>query len=323
MINFLKNKTAAIARLGLFGALMLINVSLFAQTTTGKDDSMNEYSKLAGAMVFILVAFLFVLFFILSAPKYNYSNARRKERYSFLAKLSNVLNKSVPIEKEKDIMLDHDFDGIKELNNSVPPWFNLLFYGSIVIAVIYFVNYHVIGSGNVMIDEYVNEVKIANDKREELIRTGAFINENNVVMLTEAADLDKGKQIFSTNCTPCHGPDAGGTVGPNLTDQHWIHGGGIKNVFTTIKNGVPAKGMISWQTMLTPKQMQQVGSYILSLQGTKPPTGKPPEGTLWVDSVKTTGNDSIKVNDSGKVKMDSVKVKSDTSKIKKDSIKTK
>lgn len=316
MKNFLNSKVIMIM-------MLIVNASVFAQTTAGKDESMNEYSKLAGAMVFLLVAFLFALFFILSTPKYKYSYERRKKGLSFIAKLSNILNRAVPIEKEKDIMLDHDFDGIKELNNSIPPWFNILFYGSIVIAVIYFVNYHVIGSGNVMVDEYVNEVKIANDKREELIRTGAFVNENNVVFLTDAAELDKGKQIYTNNCLPCHGPDAGGTVGPNLTDQNWIHGGGIKNVFTTIKNGVPAKGMISWQTMLTPKQMQQVGSYILSLQGTKPAIGKPPEGNIWVDSVKTTGNDSIKVTDTGKVKIDSVKTKTDTTKIKKDSIKTK
>lgn len=302
-------------------AMLFVNAGIFAQATTGHNDGMNEYSKLAGAMVFLLVAFLFILFFILSAPKYNYSAERRKERYSFLAKISAVLNRGVPIEKEKDIMLDHDFDGIKELNNTVPPWFNLLFYGTIVIAIVYMIDYHVLGSGNVMVDEYLNEVKIANDKREELIRTGAFINADNVTLVTDAAELEKGKQIWTVNCTPCHGPDGGGTVGPNLTDQNWIHGGGIKNVFTTVSNGVPAKGMISWKTLLTPKQIQQVSSYVLSLQGTKPANGKPPEGNIWVDSVKTTGNDSLKVTDSSKVKTDSVKMKTDTSKIKKDTIK--
>ena len=316
MKNFL-NKITAIA------ALLLMNAGIFAQVTPGQTGGANEYEKLAGAMVFLLVAFLFILFFILSAPKYNYSAERRREKFSFLKKISAVLNRSVPIEKEKDIMLDHDFDGIKELNNSVPPWFNLLFYGTIVIAIVYMIDFHVLGSGNIMVDEYLSEVKIANEKREELIRTGAFINENNVVLLKEAADLEKGKKIWDVNCTPCHGPDGGGTVGPNLTDENWIHGVGIKNVFKTISNGVPAKGMIAWKTMLTPKQIQEVSSYVLSLQGTKPATGKPPEGTIWVDSVKTTGNDSIKVTDTTKIKSDSVKVKTDTSKIKKDSIKVK
>jgi len=314
MKKILNNKTAAVI-------MMLVNAALFAQTT-GHDNSMNEYSKLAGAMVFLLIAFLFVLFFILSSPKYKYSYERRKKGLSFIGRLSQIMNRAVPLEREKDIMLEHDFDGIKELNNSVPPWFNLLFYGTILIAIVYMIDYHVLGTGTVMVDEYLNEVKIANDKREELIRTGAFINENNVVLLTDAAELDKGKQIWTTNCTPCHGPDGGGTVGPNLTDKNWIHGGGIKNVFTTISNGVPAKGMISWKTLLTPKQIQQVGSYVLSLQGTTPATGKPPEGNIWVDSVKT-GNDSVKVTDTSKVKSDSVKVKTDTSNIKKDTIKIK
>ncbi|MBE2219841.1 MAG: c-type cytochrome [Ignavibacteria bacterium] len=316
MRNFLKRGIAP-------AAIFMLNAALYAQTTPGKDSSTDEYSKLAGAMVFLLVAFLFVLFFILSAPKYKYSYERRRERFSFLAKLSSILNRGVPIEKEKDIMLDHDFDGIKELNNTIPPWFNILFYGTIVIAAIYLIDFHVLGSGNIMVDEYLQEVKIANEKRDELIRTGAFINENNVVLLTDAAELDKGKQIFLANCLPCHGPDGGGTVGPNLTDKNWIHGGGIKNVFTTIKNGVPAKGMISWQTSLTPKQMQQVGSFVLSLQGTTPANGKAPEGPVWTEVDKPAGQDSLKVTDSTKVKIDSTKVKIDTTKVKKDTLKAK
>lgn len=312
-----------------FFILLVPSVLIHSQTTTQGNSEMEEYSKLAGAVVFILVAFLFILFFILSAPKYEYSKERRKQRYSLVARIWKYINRDVPVENEKDIMMDHDFDGIHELNNTVPPWFNALFYGTIVIAAIYLIDYHVLGSGNVMVDEYVQEVTIANEKRAELIRTGAFINENNVTLLSGAVELENGKKIFSINCTPCHGPDAGGTVGPNLTDGYWIHGGGIKNVFTTVKNGVPIKGMIAWQTMLTPKQMQEVSSYILTLQGTNPPTGKPPEGSIWVDSTKS-GNDSLKTGDSlnvktdtNRIKTDSLKTKKDTVKMKKDSIKVK
>ncbi|MCX6161927.1 MAG: cytochrome c class I, partial [Ignavibacteriae bacterium] len=96
--------------------------------------------------------------------------------------------------------------------------------------------------------------------------------------------------------------NAGGTVGPNLTDQYWINGGGIRNVFSTISNGVPAKGMITWKTQLNPKQIQLVGSYVLSLQGTNPPNGKPPEGNIWVDSTATKKSDSTAV-----IKTDSLK----------------
>lgn len=315
MKKFINSKTAV-------AAILTANTSLFAQTTTAAN-STDEYSKLAGAMVFLLIAFLFVLFFILSSPKYEYSAERKKRGESWIAKLSRIFNKTVPLEREKDIMLDHDFDGIKELNNSVPPWFNWLFYGTIIIGIVYMINYHVLGSGQVMIDEYLDEVKIANNKREELIRTGAFINENTVTVLTDAADLDKGKQIFTANCVQCHGPDGGGIVGPNLTDKNWIHGGGIKNIFKVITEGVPAKGMISWKTALTPKQIQQVSSYVLTFQGTTPAVGKAPEGEIWIDTETPKNQDSAKVKDSLKIKTDSVKVKQDTLKLKTDSSKVK
>jgi cytochrome c oxidase cbb3-type subunit 3 len=155
-----------------------------------------------------------------------------------------------------------------------------------------------------------------------MIKSGAFINEETVTLLTEPASLQSGKTIYTTNCVPCHGTGGEGTVGPNLTDDYWIHGGGIKNIFKTVKYGVPAKGMISWQTLLNPKQMQEVSSYIITLHGTNPPNGKPPEGNLYApaDTLKT--NDSLKTQ--LKAPSDSLKTgnpktninKADTSKIK-------
>lgn len=311
-----------------FILIILCNILFFGSNIlyASEGASADTFSQIAGLIVFILVIILFLIFFVYSSPKYIYkpedSEAEVKE--SLIAKLSRIFNRGVPIEKEKDIMLDHDFDGIKELNNSIPPWFNILFYGTIVFAAVYMLNYHVFGSGDVMVDEYLQEIKIANEKREELIRTGAFINENNVTVLTDAADLEKGKQLYNVNCTPCHGPDGGGTVGPNLTDKYWIHGGGIKNVFKTITEGVPAKGMIAWKTLLTPKQIQQVASYVLSLQGTNPPSGKPHEGELWLDSADTKSNkniDTSKTNNN--LKKDTINIKSDTSKLKTDTNKIK
>lgn len=279
----------------IFFTLVLITPGIvFSQTESGLESS----NQVAGPAVFLVAAFVVILIIIIAVPKYPKYDAQGNLKPTWVTKFLQFINRGVPVEKEKDIIMEHGFDGIHELNNTIPPWFNVLFYGTIVFAGVYLIDYHILGSGNVMYEEYVHEVKVANDKREELIKTGAFINEDNVTVLTDNDMLDEGKKIFMTNCSPCHGPDGGGTVGPNLTDKNWIHGGGIRNVFKTIKYGVPSKGMITWQTMMNPKQMQKVASYILTLQGTTPAIGKPPEGTLWegeknpVDSTKT--NDTLK-----------------------------
>lgn len=213
---------------------------------------------------------------------------RVKKTVSAFARFRQYITRSAPIEKEADIMLDHDFDGIRELDNRVPPWFSWLFYVTIIFAVIYLLNYHVFQASPLQDEEYQMQVKEAEAQRTALVKSGAFLNEETVTLLTDPASLDAGKQIFTTNCIACHAADGGGLVGPNLTDDYWIHGGGIKNIFKTIKYGVTAKGMIAWQSQLNPKQMQEVASYVISLHGTKPANPKPPEGTIWKDSTVTT-----------------------------------
>jgi len=213
---------------------------------------------------------------------------RVKKTVSAFARFRQYITRSAPIEKEADIMLDHDFDGIRELDNRVPPWFSWLFYVTIIFAVIYLLNYHVFQASPLQEEEYQMQVKEAEAQRTALVKSGAFLNEETVTLLTDPASLDAGKQIFTTNCIACHAADGGGLVGPNLTDDYWIHGGGIKNIFKTIKYGVTAKGMIAWQSQLNPKQMQEVASYVISLHGTKPANPKQPEGTIWKDSTVTT-----------------------------------
>lgn len=203
------------------------------------------------------------------------------------AKFRQFITRSTPIEKEAEILLDHDFDGIKELDNRVPPWFSWLFYVTILFGIFYMLDYHVFHASPLQAEEYQIQVKEADAQREALVKSGALLNEESVTLLTDPASIDAGKQIFATNCVACHGPDGGGLVGPNLTDDYWIHGGGIKNVFKTIKYGVAAKGMISWQSQLSPKQIQEVASFVISLHGTKPTNPKPPEGTIWKDSTST------------------------------------
>lgn len=276
----------------------------FSQQTEKTNEFSDTYYQVIGILVLLSIAVMFIIILVYSDKKYEHAVAKTKVTPQWLIKLKQLLTNSVPVEQEADIMLDHNYDGIKELDNKIPPWFNILFYGSIIFGILYFGIYHVFKLKPLMIQEYVDDVIIAQQQRAELIRTGAFINEETVTVLNDNESINSGKQTYMTNCLPCHGPDGGGTVGPNLTDDYWINGGGIKNIFKTIKYGVPAKGMISWQTALTPKKMQEVSSYILTLHGTNPPTGKPPEGELYkqVDSVKTNvPKDSVKIDTTKKV----------------------
>lgn len=295
-------------------ALSGIFNNIYAQQT---DNSLDAYGQSAGLFVLLGILIMFMLILILGNDKYKDTGKKEAlQKAPAFAKLKYSLTKAVPLDKEEDIMMDHDYDGIKELDNKVPPWFNYLFYGTIGFAIIYMFIFHIFHIKPLMLDEYLSELKTAEVQREELIKTGALINEKTVTLLTDVSSLENGKNTFMANCTPCHGTKGEGTVGPNLTDDFWIHGGGINNIFATIKNGVPAKGMISWQSLLNPKKIQEVASYVISLHGTNPPNGKPPEGDKYVqqDSVKTNvKSDSQKTN----IKTDSLKPE-----IKKDSVKT-
>ena len=208
--------------------------------------------------------------------------------FSFLKVIKNKLTGAVPVEQEDEILLEDDFDGIKELDNKIPPWFNLLFLITVVIAVIYMLNFYVFKTGKLQYQEYDEEMHEAAIEKAALIESGAFINENTVTRLIDESSLSAGEEIFKANCVPCHGPEGGGVIGPNLTDDYWIHGGGIKNIFHTITYGVPAKGMISWQMQLNSKQIQEVASYVMSLHGTHPSNPKAPQGEKYVEPPDST-----------------------------------
>jgi cytochrome c oxidase cbb3-type subunit III len=240
----------------------------------------NYYDTVALLLLLVIVVSLLSIVYYEGKPKV----VKEKERKaSVLSRIRQALTKSTPVEREQEIMLDHDYDGIRELDSKIPPWFAWLFILTILFGVYYMLNYHVFATGKLSHEEYEQEMSFAAAEKKALIKSGALVNEETVTQLTDAADLQSGKQIFETNCIACHAADGGGIVGPNLTDKYWIHGGGIKNVFKTIKYGVPDKGMISWQSQLNAKQIQDVASFVLSLQGTKPANPKPPEGQIWSD----------------------------------------
>ncbi len=191
---------------------------------------------------------------------------------------------SKPIEEEGEIILDHNYDGIKELDNSLPPWWVYSFYISIIFAAIYLLRYHVF-DGPSQIEEKKKKMAQAKTDVEEYKKTAKdLVDINTVTMLTDAEDLSAGKAIWDINCVACHMADGGGSIGPNLADEYWILGGGIKNVFQTIsEGGRDGKGMIAWKQLLKPLEMAQVSSYILTLQGTTPANPKAPEGEIWVE----------------------------------------
>ncbi|MBE0390466.1 MULTISPECIES: cbb3-type cytochrome c oxidase N-terminal domain-containing protein [unclassified Flavobacterium] len=198
--------------------------------------------------------------------------------------LMQKLTKTEPIENELDILLDHDYDGIKELDNNLPPWWVYLFYASIVFGVVYFVHFEMMGGDNQEMELKKELAQAKIDVAEYMKTAPDLMDEKTVTLLTEPADLAEGKTIFTTNCAACHRADAGGQIGPNLTDDHWILGGGIKNIFHTLVNGGrDGKGMISWKGTLKPKEMQKVASYVISLKGSNPVDPKAPDGEIWVD----------------------------------------
>jgi len=207
------------------------------------------------------------------------------------------VNASVPISEEKNIELDHNYDGIKELDNHLPPWWKWLFYGTIGWAAVYIVVFHFSDTLPLSLEEYQNEITMAEEQARKLRATQpqAVIDEGNLQFTYDAAIIEKGKTVFMNNsCGSCHRNDGGGnTIGPNLTDEYWLHGGDVKNVFQTIKNGAVEKGMPAWGKSMSAEDVRNVTFFVMSLQGTKPANAKAAQGELF--KAVTEKSDSTKI----------------------------
>jgi len=198
---------------------------------------------------------------------------------SLWSRMMDMLTAAVPVEREKEVDLGHEFDGIRELDNRLPPWWLGLFYGSIIFAFVYMYYYHFSGAEWSSRKEYREEVASAERAaRLYRIQQADVVDEENVQFLTDELALEQGEVIFQSNCATCHGENGEGGIGPNLTDPYWIHGGTINDVFSVIKYGVADKGMVSWQAQIRPSAMEKVSSFIMSLQGTEPAGAKEKEG---------------------------------------------
>lgn len=274
--------------------IMLLFAQVLKAQETGSFIENNEQNILFYFVLITLGFILIIMIYLSYMLVHSVQNLYRQklveqgiikienEELHWAENIAQSLNQAIPVAEEHTIDLGHEYDGIRELDNRLPPWWLYMFYATIVWSIAYMFYYHVLGAGPLQIDEYKAELALALRQKENYLeKFGASIDENSVTELTEENDLKKGKQIFATNCVACHGSLGEGGVGPNLTDEYWIHGGGIKNVFKVIKYGVPEKGMIAWQAQLKPEEIQKVGSYILSLKGTNPPNAKPAQGSLY------------------------------------------
>lgn len=273
----------------------------------------NTYGGMDATLFWVMVAALVVeiaLLISLLTTIRNVLSAMGAEREpGFLSRLftwkswEKGLTDAVPIERESEVMTDHEYDGIRELDNNLPPWWKYGFYATILFSLVYLFNFHVGRIWDLSDGEYRNQLAVAEEQKQAYLRVhGAKVDESTVKLLKNSDDLATGKSVFDKNCVACHAADAGGNVGPNLTDDYWKHGGSIQSVFKTIKYGVPDNGMIAWQATLKPQEIQQVASYILSLHGTKPAHPKAPEGDLERQAADSAAVPVVKA-DSSKTNM--------------------
>lgn len=291
--------------------LMVSNSSSFGQSTSSQTIPYEFLIVLGFASVVVLLVLMVALMMLRvlntmvrdqSIRKAEEEGAPYIEEASVWEKLDKkFLTQAVALEEEKSIELDHDYDGIKELDNHLPPWWKYMFYLSIVFAIGYILIYHVLGTMPLQEQEYNDEIALAEAHKASLITEsgGPSIDENNVEYSTDEAILANGVKVYAMNCSPCHKDRGEGGIGPNLTDDYWLNNGGsIKDIFGAIKYGFPDKGMISWEPLLSPQQMNDVASYVKSMRGTNPPNAKAPQGELYEEVAPSVEMDTTVVSES-------------------------
>lgn len=286
-------------------ALLMLALPAMAQDTEAA--VVNAY-RLSDTAFYTMTSVIFLELVVIGVLLYNLNillGIRRRNKIKAIAAKPKVnwwdqLNKFKPVEQEADIDLGHDYDGIRELDNRLPPWWLYGFYLCVVFAVIYLWRYHVSHTAPLSVQEYEIAVQEAEVKKAAFLAKAANnVDEHSVKLLTDANDLAAGQKVFVSLCAACHGKAGEGVVGPNLTDVYWLHGGGIKNIFKTIKYGVPEKGMKSWKDDFSPVQIAQIASYIHSLGGTNPPNGKAPQGDPYQETgVDAAPGGDVKTTDS-------------------------
>lgn len=288
-----KNATGILLLIG----LCFISPDLFAQTTEAANSAeiVANYGGLSKAafdafVTVICIEVITILFLAFSIKRMYHELMPAKEKPErktsafkiWWKKLDKKLfTKAVPVEKEADVLLDHDYDGIRELDNSLPPWWKYGFYITIVVGMTYLLNFHVFGFGKNPDEEYTAEMEKAKIEKEIYeSKNKNKVDENNVPM-ADAAGIKEGEAMFEANCVACHLKGGAGNVGPNLTDDYWLHKGSLNDIYHTIKMGYPDKGMQAWNTKFNDKEISLLASYVRSLHGSNPPGAKAPQGDFY------------------------------------------
>lgn len=183
----------------------------------------------------------------------------------------------------EDKLIDHSYDGIQEYDNPLPPWWVYLFVVTVIWAAIYLFYYNLTGIGPSSEEEYLAEVEEYNKKYAAVLAAEASVDWNapDFELVSDQGKLDKAKNLYTANCAACHGALGEGGIGPNLTDDYWIHGPGINNIARIIALGVPEKGMIPWKNTFKSTDIVSLASYVITLHGTNPPNAKAPQGDLY------------------------------------------
>ncbi len=297
-------------RLLLFICLLVFPMAGWAQAAPTQpsiwDDPTLMFYVVVGFMFVVALLVLVVTLYLLQVVNILAAQAAKEKAEKlglifapeplFMNRLWDKLNDLRPMEKEAELVLDHNYDGIKELDNHLPPWWRFLFYASMVFAVIYMLVFHVFDTLPLSIGEYENEVAYANDELRKMkaANPGPVIDEASVEVTEDTKFLADGKATFLNTCSSCHRRDGGGDIGPNLTDEYWKHGGSVKNIFKIVKEGVTGTNMVAWGGAMSPGAIRNVASYVLTLQGSKPVNPKKPEGNIYKPEPKTVKGDSTK-----------------------------
>ncbi len=299
-------------------AILIMGLLFAAQTTSAQDAAQAEtvkvvtnYGGLSSGTFYLLLSVLateVIIIFFLTFLIRRFSAELLPEKKAVPVKANKfkvwwsgldkkIFTKAIPVEREQDIMLDHNYDGIRELDNALPPWWKYGFYITIGVAVVYLLNFHVFGYGKNPTQEYQAEMEQAKIQKELYEATNKDKIDENNVPYADAAGLAKAKDIFTTTCFACHGKLGEGGAGPNLTDNYWLHKGSLNDIFQSIKHGYPDKGMQAWSTVYSPKEISYLASYVKSLHGTNPPNPKAPQGDLYTETA-ASGSQAGSASDS-------------------------